>query len=435
MADLSLDTIAIHAGEQPDPVTGALTPAMHMSAAFQLPGLGPKLFDALTMDSEDAPYAYARWSNPTTRALEAKIAALEAPAAGGSREDIAALALASGMASVSALLFTFLKTGDHLAASEVCYAGSVELFGLYLAQHGIQVSLVDTSDLVQVQAALRPETRMVYVETPANPILRIADIEALAAIAHQAGALLAVDSTWAGPCLQRPLALGADYVIHSATKYLNGHGDALGGVIVGPSEGIHRLRKEALVHLGGTLSPFNAWLIARGLATLPLRMARHCENALTLARFLEDHPAVSRVFYPGLYNHPHHDLARQQMSAYGGMITFQLKKGLGAAIALAEKISLFTYATSLGHARSLIFYYPTDLYIDAVSYLTDDQKAGIRQWTGDGIVRVSAGLEDAQDLMADLDQALRARTVKGMVGPAAYEALKRLQQGGTRSSE
>jgi methionine-gamma-lyase len=435
MNDLSLDTLAVHAGEEPDPVTGALTPAMHMSAAFQLPGFGPKLFDALTMDSSEPPYAYARWGNPTTRALEEKIAALEAPSTDHSREGVAALALASGMAAVSALLFTFLQSGDHLVASEVCYAGSVEMFGLHLRRHGIQVSLVDTSDLKEVEAALRPETKIIYVETPANPILRIADIRALSEIARQAGALLLVDSTWAGPCLQRPLNLGADYVIHSATKYLNGHGDALGGVIVGPSEGIHRLRKEGLVHLGGTLSPFNAWLIARGLATLPLRMARHCDSALILARFLADHPAVSRVFYPGLESHPHHDLARRQMSAYGGMLTFQLRQGLGAAITLAEKIRLFTYATSLGHARSLIFYYPTDLYIDAATYLTDEQKAGIREWTGDGIVRVSAGLEDPDDLIADLDQALRARTVKGMVGPAAYQALKRLQQGGGTGSE
>jgi len=428
MPNLSIDTLAIHAGEKPDPTTGALTPALHMSAAYQLPGFGPKLFDALTMDSSEPPYAYARWGNPTTRALEDKVTALEAPAVGNPEGEVAALALASGMAAVSAILFAFLKPGDHLVASEVCYAGSVELFGVHLPQHGIQISLVDTSDLAQVQGALRSETKIVYVETPANPILRIADVGALAEVAHQADALLVIDSTWAGPCLQRPLALEADYVIHSATKYLNGHGDALGGIIVGPTEGIHRLRKKALVHLGGAISPFNAWLIARGLTTLPLRMARHCSSALVIAHFLEDHPAVSRVIYPGLESHPHHKVAQRQMSAYGGMLTFQLKQGLGAAITLAEKVRLHTYATSLGHAHSLIFYYPTDLYIDAVPYLSQAQKAGIREWTGDGIVRLSVGLEDPQDLIADLDQALRARTMKGMVGPAAYEALKRLQQ-------
>lgn len=416
---LSLDTLAIHAGEEPDPSTGALTPPIQMSAAFELPGFGPKLFDALTMESEEPPFAYTRWGNPTARVLERKIAALE----GGQ----AALAFSSGMAAVSALFLTFLKSGDHVVASEVCYAGSVEMLGLHLPRLGIQVTLTDTSDLGRVSAALRPNTRLIYVETPANPILRLSDIRALAAIAHGAGALLAVDSTWASPCLQRPLELGADYVIHSATKYLNGHGDALGGVLIGPAKGIHRLRKEALVHLGGAISPFNAWLIARGLVTLPLRMARHCQSALAVARFLESHPAVSRVLYPGLESHPHHELACRQMCAFGGMLTFQLKRGLGAAIALAEHIELFTYATSLGHARSLLFYYPTDMVVDSVPYLNAAQKAAIRDWMGDGIVRASIGLEDPQDLIADLDRALRARSVKGLVGPAAYAALKRMQ--------
>ncbi len=420
MTDLSLDTLAIHAGEEPDPSTGALTPPIHMSSTFRLPRFGPALFNALTMGTPDAPYVYVRWGHPTARVLEEKMAALE----GGE----AALALSSGMAAVSALLFTFLDRGDHIIASEVCYAGSVELFGLHLQRYGVDVSLVDTSDPDQVRQALRPRTKMVYVETPANPILRLSDIAALAEIAHDAGALLVVDSTWAGPCLQRPLALGADYVIHSATKYLNGHGDALGGIIVGPASGIHRIRKEALVHLGGAISPFNAWLIARGLVTLPLRMARHSESALTIARFLESHPAVARVIYPGLESHPQHDLARRQMRAFGGMLTFHLKGGLGAAITLAEKVRLFQYATSLGHARSLLFYYPTDVYVDSAPYLTREQKEHIREWMGEGIVRVSVGLEDPQDLIADLDQALRGRTVRGILGPVAYQLLKRMGQ-------
>jgi methionine-gamma-lyase len=418
---LALETLAIHAGEEPDPTTGALTPAIQMSVAYELPGFGPRLFDALTMGSEQPPFAYGRWGHPTARVLETKMAALE----GGG----AALALASGMAAVSAVAMTFLQTGDHLIASEVCYAGSVELVGLHLPRLGIQVTLVDTSDLDQVRASLRPTTRLIYVETPANPILRISDIAALAGLAKNAGALLVVDSTWAGPCLQRPIDLGADYVVHSATKYLNGHGDALGGVLVGPAEGVHRIRKDALVHLGGAISPFNAWLIARGLVTLPLRLARHCASALSIAQFLEDHPAVERVYYPGLASHPHHALARQQMAAgFGGMISMRLKGGMGAAITLAEKVRLFTYATSLGHARSLLFYYPTDLYVNEVSYLTDAQKAEIQEWMGTGIVRLSVGLEDEQDLISDLDQALRARSARGVVGPAAYATLKRLAQ-------
>ena len=423
-----LETLALHAGEAPDPQTGALRLPLHMASSFRLPGFGRRLFDALFMESERPPHAYSRWSNPTLRALEERLAALEGLGATPRGDPPAAMVTATGMAAISALLLTFLSQGDHVVASEVCYAGAVELFGQHLPRLGIGVSLVDTSDLGQVRAALRPETRLIYVETPANPILRIADVAALAEMAHSAGVLLSVDSTFAGPTIQRPLALGADYVVHSLTKYLNGHGDALGGVVIGPRAGIRRIRKEMLVHLGGAMSPFNAWLIQRGLVTLPLRMERHCENALEVARCLESHRRVKRVVYPGLESHPHHELARRQMSAggtpaYGGMLTFQLKGGLGAAITLADKIGVFQYATSLGHAHSLLFYYPTDLYVDAAPYLDRAQKARIREWMGDGIVRASVGLENVRDLIADLDQALRGRTFKGLVGPLAYKLL------------
>jgi cystathionine beta-lyase/cystathionine gamma-synthase len=416
MDEFDFETLAIHAGEGADPATGALRLPLQMATAFKLPKFGIKLFDALLLESAKPPFAYTRWGNPTLRALEERLCALEGAEA--------AVVMASGMAAVSALALTFLSSGDHLVASEVCYAGSVELFGLHLPRFGIKVSLVDTSDLEAVHSALRPSTRMIYVETPANPILRIADINALAGIAHEAGALLAVDSTWAGPALQKPLALGADFVLHSLTKYLNGHGDALGGAVLGSEEHIQRIRKEMLVHLGGALSPFNAWLIVRGLVTLPMRMRQHCESALQVACFLEEHPKVSRVFYPGLESHPHHELAARQMSEFGGMLTFQLKGGLGTAITLAEKIRLFSYATSLGHAHSLLFYYPTDLYIDAMPFYTQEQKARIRGWTGEGLVRASIGLESPDDLIRDLDQALRARTFKGLVGPLAYQVMK-----------
>jgi cystathionine beta-lyase/cystathionine gamma-synthase len=411
----ALETLAIHAGEAPDAETGALRAPIHMATSFELPGFGPRLFDALMMESERPPHVYTRWSNPTLRALEDRVAALEGAEA--------ALTTASGMAAVAALLFTFLGSGDHVVASEVCYAGTVELLGEHLPRFGIHVSLVDTSDVAEVRAALRPETKLLYVETPANPILRIADIPALARAAHDVGALLAVDSTFAGPVLQRPLDLGADYVLHSLTKYLNGQGDAVGGIVLGPRPGIRRMRQEMLVHLGGAMSPFNAWLIMRGLTTLPLRMARHCENALQIARFLEGHPRVKRVVYPGLESHPHHDLAARQMAGFGGMLTFQLKGGLGAAVTLAERIRLFKYATSLGHAHSLLFYYPTDITIDAVPYLSPPQKRRIREWMGDGIVRASIGLENADDLVADLDRALRGRTLKGLIAPLAYRLL------------
>jgi cystathionine beta-lyase/cystathionine gamma-synthase len=412
-----IETIAVHAGEAADPGSGALRQSIEMSTSFKLPGFGIKLFEAMTMESPDAPYVYTRWSNPTLHTLETRLAALEGAEA--------VLVTATGMAAISALVLTFLSSGDHLVASEVCYAGAVELFGLHLPRLGIEVSLVDTSDLEQVQQAMRPNTRMVYVETPSNPIQRISDIQALAGIAHSGEAKLVVDSTWAGPTLQRPIALGADYVVHSLTKYLNGHGDALGGAIAGPQEGIHRIRKEMLVHLGGAMSPFNAWLILRGLVTLPLRMRQHCQSAIQVAQFLETHPRVAQVTYPGLESHPHHELAKQQMSDYGGMITFRLNGGLASAITLAEKIRVFSYATSLGHAHSLLFYYPTDLYVDAATYLTGEQKTRIKQWVGEGIVRASIGLEDPQDLIEDLDQALRERTFKSMYGPLAYQLMKR----------
>ncbi|HKJ28401.1 MAG TPA: aminotransferase class I/II-fold pyridoxal phosphate-dependent enzyme [Anaerolineales bacterium] len=411
------ETRAVH--EAADPLTGALRQPIHMATTFKLPGFGLKLFDALLLETNKPPYAYTRWGNPSNRGLEGRLADLEGAEA--------AVVTASGMAAVSAFLLTFLSAGDHVVANEVCYAGSVELFGLHLPRFGIEVSLVDTSDVEQVREAIRPNTKVVYVETPANPILRISDIVALSEIAHQAGAILAVDSTWASPVLQQPLALGADYVIHSLTKFINGHGDALGGAVLGPEEGIHKIRNEMIVHLGGVLSPFNAFLINRGIVTLPERMARHSQNAIKVAEFLEKHPRVSRVFYPGLPSHPHHEAAARQMSGgFGGMLTFHLKGGLSAAITMAEKIKIFQYATSLGHAHSLLFYYPTDIYIDSVDYLDDGQKARIREWTGDGLVRASVGLEHIDDLIEDLDQALNAWSMKGLAGRVAYEVLKRV---------
>jgi len=430
MANFDFSTLAVHAGEEADPETGAMRLPIDMATTFKLPPFGAKLIDALQMDTQNPPHAYTRWSNPTLRALEERLVALETielSAAVQSNKKIAGVVTASGMAAVSALFLTLLSKGDHVVASEVCYAGSVELLGTHLPRLGIEVSLVDTSDLDQVRSAIQSNTRLVYIETPANPILRISDIASVVEIAHNAGIPLAVDSTWASPALQQPLALGADFVIHSLTKYINGHGDALGGVVIGSQKEIQRIRKEMLVHLGGALSPFNAWLILRGVVTLGLRMQQHCQSAQQVAQFLESHPKVTRVVYPGLASHPHHDLAKRQMSAFGGMLTFQLKGGLGATISLSEKVKVFQYATSLGHAHSLLFYYPTEAYFDAATYLSPAQKSGIRKWVGDGIVRASIGLEDPKDLIADLDQALRARSFRGLVGPMAYQILKSKQ--------
>ena len=396
MSEYRFDTQAVHAGQEPDPATGSVTPPIYMTTTFKLPEPGPRLMDALFLRGDQPPHVYTRWSNPSLRTLEEKMAALEGAEAG--------LAFASGMAAVSSVLFTFLGAGDHVVASDVCYAGTVELIALQVGRYGIEVSLVDTSDAEAVRRALRPNTRLVYIETPANPILRLTDVAALADIAHQAGTSLVVDSTFATPVLQRPLSLGADFVLHSATKYLGGHGDALGGIVVGAGEGIHKIRQGMLIHLGGAMSPFNAWLINRGLATLSLRIQKHQESALAVARFLEEHPRVRRVLYPGLESHPQHDLARRQMLGFGGMVVAQMDMETAAKV--VQQVHVFTYATSLGDYQSLLFYYPTELYVDSATYLDPDQKRAYREWAGDGIMRISIGLEDPQDLIADLDQAL-----------------------------
>ena len=397
MNEYRFDTQAVHAGQEPDPVTGSVTPPIHMTTTFKLPEPGPRLIDALFLKGERPPHVYSRWSNPSVRTLEEKTAVLEGAEAG--------VAFASGMAAVSGLLLTFLGAGDHVVSSDVCYAGTAEFLGLHAGRYGIEVSLVDTSDAKAVRRALRPNTKLVYIETPANPILRLTDIAAVADIAHQAGVPLVVDSTFATPVLQRPLSLGADFVLHSMTKYLGGHGDALGGIVVGARDQIHRIRQGMLIHLGGAMSPFNAWLINRGLATLSLRMQKHQESALAVARFLEQHPKIRRVLYPGLESHPQHGLARQQMSGFGGMVVAQMD--IDTAMNLVQRVRVFTYATSLGDYQSLLFYYPTEMYVDSVAYLDDEQKRAIREWAGDGIMRISVGLEDAEDLVADLDAALR----------------------------
>jgi cystathionine beta-lyase/cystathionine gamma-synthase len=397
MSEYRFDTQAVHAGQEPDPATGAVTPPIYMTTTFKLPEPGPLLLDALFLKGDRPPHVYTRWSNPSLRTVEEKMAALE----GGE----AAVAFASGMAAVSGVVFTYLGAGDHVVASDICYIGTIELLGLHAHRYGIEVSLVDTSDIEAVRAALRPNTKLIYLETPVNPILRIADIAAAAGVAREAGVPMVVDSTFATPVVQKPLELGADLVLHGLTKYLCGHGDALGGIVVGARDEIHRIREGMLIHLGGAMSPFNAWLINRGLATLSIRMQKHQENAMAVARFLEGHPRVGRVFYPGLESHPQHDLARRQMEGFGGMVVAQMDAP--TATDVVQKVRVFTYATSLGDYQSLLFYYPTEQYVDSAPYLSAEQKASVREWMSEGIMRISIGLEDGQDLVDDLDQALR----------------------------
>lgn len=393
--DWGVRTRAVHAGEAPDPATGASAPNLVMSTTFVVDP--DTSFSALDL-TEQSPHVYARWSNPTVGQLEAKLAALEGAEA--------AVAFGSGMAATAGLFLHLLKPGDHLVASDVCYAGVAEMVRDKLPALGIEVTPADLSDLEEVEWALTPRTRLVFAETPANPILRLADVRALAELAHGAGAELAVDSTFASPIATRPIELGADYVIHSLTKYLGGHGDALGGAVLGGAEALGRLRQDAGIHMGGVLSPFNAWLVLRGMATLPIRMAAHQECALRLARFLEGHPRVRRVVYPGLPSHPQHELARRQMENFSGILTFQVEDGATMARQLAKGLSIIHYAVSLGHHRTLIFYLSTAELQRSSFRLDPGHLERYRLMAGDGIFRLSTGLEDPDDLCADLDQVL-----------------------------
>lgn len=393
-------TRAIHAGEGPDPVTGASAPNLVMSTTFVVEEAGGS-FSALSLDA-DSPYIYTRWGNPTVDQLERKLADLE----GGE----AAVAFATGMAAAAALFVHLLKAGDHMVMSDVAYAGVCELVRETLRKLGVAVTTADLSDLDDLRRAIRPNTKLVWAETPANPILRITDIRAAAAMAHKAGAELAVDSTFATPIATRPIELGADYVIHSLTKYVGGHGDALGGAIVGRAERLAQLRNDTAIHLGGVLSPFNAWLIMRGMATLPLRMAAHADGAMRVAQFLESHAKVARVLYPGLPSHPQHELARRQMENFAGMVTFQTKNGPKVAQQLAERLRIIHHAVSLGHHRSLIFYLSTaDMQQNSFQFDAEHLKR-YRAYAGDGVFRLSVGLEDPDDLCADLEQAFSARS-------------------------
>lgn len=393
---LGEQTKAIHAGEFPNPATGASAPDIVMSTTFITQANAA--FSVESLD-ENAGWIYTRWGNPTIRQLEEKLAALE--------EAETAVAFSSGMGAITALLFHLLRAGDHAVVGDVAYAALSELTNELIPALNIEITKVDTSDPEAVQAALKPNTRLVYVETPCNPLLRLTDIAAVAEIAHSAGAKLAVDSTFATPIATKPLLSGADFVVHSLTKYAGGHGDALGGVILGSKAELASLRKKTAIRFGGTLSPFNAWLILRGLATLPLRMRVHQDNALKIAAFLEQHPQVKKVIYPGLPSHPQYGLARRQMKNFSGMITFQVEHGKEVAQRLSEKLKIIHYAVSLGHHRSLIFYLDSkELFETTFKFSTQKQLDSWNTFAGEGIFRLSVGLENDGDLIADLEQAL-----------------------------
>ncbi len=391
-------TRAIHAGETPDPTTGASAPAIHMSSTFVSDSVSGFSAHDLT---EDSPFAYARWANPSVQMLEQKIAAMQGT------EDC--LCTASGMAAAAAILLTLLSSGDHLLISDVSYAGVAELARETLPRYGIEVTPVDMSDLDAVAQAIQPNTKLVHVESPVNPIMRLTDIAAVSKIAKAAGALLSCDATFVSPLGMDTQALGIDLVMHSVTKYIGGHGDAVGGAVCGRKDLIKQLRLEASIHHGGIMSPFNAWLIARGASTLPLRMRAHQAVAQEVAEWLETRPAVTHVFYPGLPSHPQHDLAKRQMKNMSGMLSFQVGDTATAermAQAMIEKLKIVHYAVSLGHHRSLIFWMETEGLMNTSFQLSGQAADSYRAFAGDGIFRLSVGLEDAADVIADLSQVL-----------------------------
>ena len=394
-----INTLCIHSGEGIDQETRALRRPIHMANSYELPVDIEKLLEVFSWDHLDK-FQYTREHSATPRYLETRLAAIE------QSEDC--VVTASGMGAVSAVLFTLLNAGDHIVASEICYTGTQKLLSVHLPRFGVEVSLVDTTDLEAVQQAVRPTTKAVFVETPGNPIVAVSDIEKIAVIAHEAGATMIVDSTWSGLIQQKPIQYGADVVIHSATKYLNGHGDALGGAVMGRKNFLADVREYGIVHLGACISPFNAWLIMRGLVTLPLRMKRHAENALTVARFLEDHGKVTLVRYPGLKSHPQHPVAARQMTDFSGMLNFALDTDLMTNFSFLKELKLITHAVSLGHDQSLIIYIPTLFFFEDMVKFDEAQKEKYTRIMGDGVFRFSVGLEDAEDIIKDLDQGIQA---------------------------
>ena len=373
-------TRAIHAGQSPDAATGAVTVPIYQTSTFAQEAVG-----------KHRGYEYARTGNPTRAALEQCIAALE----GGHH----GLAFASGMAAEAAIM-QLLKPGDHTVAVDDLYGGTYRLFRRVLEPMGLTFSFVDGSDLSAVERALTAQTRLVWVESPTNPLLKLVDIEAVSALAHGQQALVVVDNTFMSPYFQRPLALGADIVVHSATKYLGGHSDLIGGTLVLNRDDLHERLAFLQNAVGGVPGPLDAWLVLRGLKTLAVRMREHDHNARQVATFLSSHPRIGRVFYPGLPDHPQRDLAKRQMSGAGGMISFEVKGGLDSARKVVERTQLFTLAESLGGVESLI---ELPAAMTHASIPADTRRA---HGVTDGLIRISVGLEDIADLISDLDRAL-----------------------------
>lgn len=377
---MRFETLAIHADHEADAATGAVTAPLHLSTTFERGADG----------SYPHGYIYSRTENPTREAFERVVAALET----GDEQSGQAAAFASGSAATAAV-FQSLQPGDHVLAPSDVYHGTAKLLRTIFAPWGLAVDFVDMSDLATVEAALRPTTRLLWVETPSNPLLKISDIQSICGLAHAVGAMVVCDNTWATPIGQRPFDLGADLIVHSTTKYLGGHSDTLGGAVVARAgdEQFARIR-QIQGSVGAVLSPFDCWLTMRGVRTLAYRMRGHTDHALAVARFLAEHPAVEVTHYPGLPSHPGHAVAAHQMALFGGMLSVQIRGGAERAMAVAARVKVFTRATSLGGVESLIEHRAS---IEGPTSLTPQN-----------LLRLSIGLEHPDDLLEDLDQALRS---------------------------
>ncbi|MCU1670417.1 MAG: Cystathionine gamma-synthase [Blastococcus sp.] len=373
------DTRAIHAGQEPDPATGAVNVPVHLSTTFKQDGVG----------GLRGGYEYSRSANPTRTALQEALAALEQGTSG--------LAFASGLAAEDTLLRTVCEPGSHIVLGGDAYGGTFRLISRVLARWGVEHTPADLNDRDAVRAAMRPSTRVIWCETPTNPLLNIADIAALAQVAHDAGARLVVDNTFASPYLQQPLTLGADVVVHSTTKYLGGHSDVVGGALVTADAELAEQLAYNQNAMGAGAGPFDSWLVLRGIKTLGVRMDRHQANAARIAEFLLGRPDVAAVLYPGLPDHPGHEIAARQMSGFGGMLSFRLTGGEEAALRVCERARLFTLAESLGGVESLI---------EHPGRMTHASAAGSPLEVPADLVRLSVGIEDIDDLLADLEQAL-----------------------------
>ena len=383
-------TRAIHHAYDPLENGGALTPPLHLTStfAFETAEAGGEMFAGVREG-----HIYSRISNPTCDLLEQRIADLEGAEAG--------LALSSGMGAITSVLWTLLSPGDELIVDKTLYGCTFSFMQHGLAKWGVTITHVDMSEPDNVEAAISDKTRIVYFETPANPNMRLVDIEAVSAIARKAGATVVVDNTYATPYLTRPIGLGADIVVHSATKYLGGHGDVIAGLVVGKKEQIAEIRLIGMKDMtGAVMSPFNAMLVLRGLKTLNLRMDRHCASAATVAAWLESHPAIGPVYFPGLNSFAQHALASRQMEQPGAMIAFELNGGLEAGIALMYRLQMIQRAVSLGDAETLI-QHPASM-----THSTYSPQERAEHGISDGLIRLSVGLEDVDDILADLEQAL-----------------------------